>query len=527
MAILIGLIIGIVGYLGVRNADDALDSLYTSNFIPVTALSDMSIRAQSHHADIYRHVIAPDKGVMDSIVRDMREDDAHVAKQLDVFRQSDMSSEEKAAFSNLEKAWRDYLAVVARAIPLSESGQDDKANELINSEGERSFHALESALGHIVDLNKAQAGEAYNAGDKAVARFTMVSLTILVLGVVGLTAIGVAIFKNLLGQLGSEPVDLVRITRQIAQGDLTENIRLVPGDRESVLASMEQMQIQLRQVLGGIRQGASDLSTGANDLLRLSDESSRRAEAQNDSAARIAAAVEELTVSVSHISDNAQAAQQQALDATRMADDGTAIIQQSLAEVQRIESSVSETSEVIATLEKESASISAIVQVIREIADQTNLLALNAAIEAARAGEQGRGFAVVADEVRKLAERTGLSTQEISQLIQRIQEGTHRAAESMGHGLERVREGVNLSTRAGTAIEGIQGSDSLASHQVSDISSTMTEQTSASSDIARSVEVIASMSQENSVATGQVADSSRRMSTLAQSLQQEIGKFRI
>lgn len=525
-AILIGLVVGGIGYSGSRQSDDALDSLYSSNFLPVTALSDMSITSQSHHADIFRHVIAPDKVAMDAIVADMRRDEKDVAVKLDIFRASDMSTDEKRTFELVEKAWNDYLTVVNKAIPMSETGQDKEAADLLNSDGDKAFHAMESAIGKLVETNKLQAKEAYDASDVAVQWATTLSVIVLVLSAAGLAGIGYGIRRSLLNQLGAEPDRLVEATRLIAQGDLSLPIHPDFGDKTSVMASTRDMQEQLRRMFAEISKGAGQLSSGANEMLSLADESASRAQAQNDAAASIAAAVEELTVSVSHINDNTQHAQRQASEASQLAKDGNAIIEQSLSEVQRIEASVSETATVIANLEKESANISAIVNVIREIADQTNLLALNAAIEAARAGEQGRGFAVVADEVRKLAERTGHSTKEISQLIQNIQHGTHSAAESMASGMARVQSGVTLSTRAGEAIAGISGSVSKASDQVSDISAALSEQTSASSDIARNIEVIAGMSQENSESARRVTQASQQMSSLAGILLKEVAHFR-
>ncbi len=525
-ALSICLIIGGVGSLGANRLNEEIDSLYKSNFLPVTELSDLSLRAQSLHADTYRHVIAPDKNIMDTITKDMREDEQAVKEQLDKFRQSDMSPEEKETFTSAEAAWNRYLQTVSKALPLSEKGEDKEANDLLNGEGETAFHSLEKGLSKLVELNKVQARNAYQLADATGDRTTTLTAVVLFIGLMLLAGAAFVIMRNLTNQLGCEPEILVRLAHRIADGDFSRNDQQFSAPVGSVAAAMQQMQNQLRQTLREVSESAGQLNNSAQDIGGLANEASRRATAQNDSASSIAAAIEQLTVSVTHINDNAQHAQQQSQEAQQLANEGGSVIQKSIKEVERIEASVTETAGVISKLEEESAGISAIVKVIKEIADQTNLLALNAAIEAARAGEQGRGFAVVADEVRKLAERTGHSTQEISQLVQRIQSGTHKAAESMEAGLICVRSGVELSSKAGGAIDGIRRSVNNATQQVSDISASLSEQTSASTDIARNVEVISRMSQENSVSAENVSEASRHIGQLANVLQSEVSRFR-
>ena len=192
-----------------------------------------------------------------------------------------------------------------------------------------------------------------------------------------------------------------------------------------------------------------------------------------------------------------------------------------------IAQTVSQSSDVIAALEQKSAEISAIVSVIRDIAGQTNLLALNAAIEAARAGEQGRGFAVVADEVRKLSERTGESTREIAGMIASIQSGTRSAVASMETGVRQVGQGVTLANRAGQSITGIKISAAGVVHAVSEISLALKEQSAASNEVAINVARITEMSEENSEATRQTAEATQRLAVLAGSLELAVGHFSV
>ena len=181
-AVLVGVTVGSIGYFGIKGSNQAVEDLYTSNFIPVTALADVSSRAQSHHADAFRHVIAPDKKSMDDIAHHMKGMEDRIAKRLDEFRASDMSGEEKASFTQLESSWQTYLKVVHRAIPLSESGQDQEATRLLNEDAEKQFVALDGAVEKLLSLNTSQAEssytEAHDAGGAAQTRSIIVLLLV-------------------------------------------------------------------------------------------------------------------------------------------------------------------------------------------------------------------------------------------------------------------------------------------------------------------------------------------------------------
>ena len=198
-----------------------------------------------------------------------------------------------------------------------------------------------------------------------------------------------------------------------------------------------------------------------------------------------------------------------------------------VSEMNQIAEAVGSTTTEIATLGKQSDEISTIINVIKEIADQTNLLALNAAIEAARAGESGRGFSVVADEVRKLAEKTTLSTQEITTMINAIQRGTQSATQSMEVGSKKVESGVKMAGKAGDAMEQVEGSVRQVLDAVGEISTALREQRTASNEIAGNVEKIARMTEENSAAIGSVSHSANQMVELAQVLKKQTSSFKL
>jgi methyl-accepting chemotaxis protein len=194
--------------------------------------------------------------------------------------------------------------------------------------------------------------------------------------------------------------------------------------------------------------------------------------------------------------------------------------------MRKISDAVQSSSQIVEDLGRQSDHITSIVNTIKEIADQTNLLALNAAIEAARAGEQGRGFAVVADEVRKLAERTSLSTKEISEMVAKIQNGTRCAVSSMQAGVHQVSSGVELANQAGNSINQIRDGSLRVSAVVNGISDSISEQSVASTDIAQQLEAIAQMSEESAIAVRQTAESARHLQTLSTDLRQMVAQFK-
>jgi methyl-accepting chemotaxis protein len=319
-----------------------------------------------------------------------------------------------------------------------------------------------------------------------------------------------------------------RMSEVTQTGDLRKTLNT---DENGEIGRIAHAFNELMQRFGGIIRDVSDSSRrilGASEQLAGSMQRiGQSTNVQSDAATATASTVEEISQSQGQTTDSLQQLAGVAQTSRELTGEGRRVVVEATGEMQTIAAAVDETASAVTALGEESRRISDIVAVIREIADQTNLLALNAAIEAARAGEAGRGFAVVADEVRKLAERTSQSTSQITNMITAIQDGTSTAVERIRKVSEQALKGVELATQAGTAVERIESSVSEVSNVVADIASAAAEQHRASGEISRNVESISHQAQENANAIRDVADAAKALEMMAQRLSGEVATFKV
>jgi len=314
----------------------------------------------------------------------------------------------------------------------------------------------------------------------------------------------------------------------LAKGDLTTQVETDKNSNLYDLSINLQKSIQsLHEAMQSVQEGVNATASASSQISSSSEEMAAGAQEQSAQTADVAAAVEEMTKTIIETAKNSSLASEAAKKAGSIAKDGGFVVNETIKGMNRISEVVKESADTVQALGRSSDQIGEIVQVINDIADQTNLLALNAAIEAARAGEQGRGFAVVADEVRKLAERTTKATKEIAVMIKQIQKDTGEAVNSMSAGTEEVEKGKSLTLRAGESLKQIiAGADEVLSI-VTQVAAASEEQSTTAEQISKSIESINQVTGESSAGIQQIARASEDLSRLTVNLQELISRFQI
>lgn len=375
----------------------------------------------------------------------------------------------------------------------------------------------------VTSTEKLMAGQVVSANkekDSAVIQLLTVAVIVLLLGIFA----AILITRQI-----TRPLDSTVIAaRRIADGDLTNDLSTTRQDELGLLQNtMQHMTVSLRTLIGGISNGVTQIATAAEELSAVSEQTSAGVTQQKLEVDQVATAMNQMASTVQEVAQNTEDASQAARQASDRAAHGSSVVQHATREISQLAGEVGQLGEAMQRLIQDSDKIGGVIDVIKAVAEQTNLLALNAAIEAARAGEQGRGFAVVADEVRSLAQRTQSSTTEIEALIKSLQDGTGAASELMNASRQRTEGTVALARQAEESLLEITHSIVTIEQMSQQISAAAEEQSAVTDEINRSVISVRDIADQSATATEQSAASTVELARLGSNLQDMVARFRI
>lgn len=432
--------------------------------------------------------------------------------------------EEAEKFSQFKEALASYLGAQDKLRQASIEKRDADILGLINGDLKRYSDQMAPLLQWMLDLNRKDSDTAVSEASDQYVLARNVVITVLALTAILTVLLAVVLTRSIVRPLD----EAVRSAEQVAGGDLTKTVEPTGRDEVTRLQrALQKMQINLRDTLQKISGSATQVASAAEELNSVTQEGSRSIQQQNDEIEQAATAVNEMTAAVEEVASNAVSTSTASQQSSASALQGRQRVQETVIAIEQMNKDVAVTAQQIGQLADQTRDIGKVLDVIRAIAEQTNLLALNAAIEAARAGEAGRGFAVVADEVRALAHRTQQSTQEIEVMVTGIQQGSTQAVASMQNSNVRAQATLDAARSAGQALDEITQSVNLISDRNLVIASAAEQQAQVSREVDRNLVNIRDLSQLTSAGADQTNSASHELSRLAVDLNQMVGRFKL
>ena len=521
-ALMLGLgVFSLVQMGKIRQAGVAIESINVPSIKTLDELTALSLRLRTLS---YRLLVNRDPAAQQDTLRLLDERNAQIDKARSRYQTFIVAAEEQAAFDQYGQLLTQYRQLETRMRNLSQANRIEELAELLNRDLLTNSEQINKVMNTLLEMNTEQARNANaTAANQYSTAFT------LVIGLLIAATVLTLICALLLTRSIVKPIEeALQAAEQVADGDLTHTIRAEGSDEAARLQrAMARMQEKLRDTLHLIAGSSTQLASAAEELNSVTDESARGLQQQNAEIEQAATAVTEMTSAVEEVARNAVSTSEASAEASRSTSDGRDLVLETVSAIERMSGDVQGTAKLITHLAEQSRDIGKVLDVIRGLADQTNLLALNAAIEAARAGEAGRGFAVVADEVRALAHRTQQSTSEIERMIGTIQGGTGQAVESMRTSTERAESTLNIARGAGLALDTIATAVAHINERNLVIASAAEEQAQVAREVDRNLVNINDLSVQSATGAHQTSAASAELSRLAVDLSSLVARFRV
>ena len=430
--------------------------------------------------------------------------------------------EERELLKRLEGNVNTYVSLVEQIVALVDKDQQQEAIDLLNSRLAPQGVALNKSLEDMISFNQNGVEAAADAAAQTYSSAQWIVGLIIVFALIATLLLAWLLTHSITAPIGQALI----VARTIAGGDLSQPIAVSGNDEPAqLLTALATMQLQLQGTIRGISESAQQLASAAEEMSSVMEQSTRGLQAQNDEIEQAATAVTEMSAAVDEVAGNAVSSAEASQASDEDSKHGHYQISQTISSIQNLVDEVLGASNKAEGLAVQAQDISKVLEVIRGIAAQTNLLALNAAIEAARAGEAGRGFAVVADEVRSLAQRTQDSTEEIEQMITGIQQGTQDTVEALNSSAEHAGQTLQRANSAGSALEKITAAISQISQRNLVIASAAEQQALVARDVDRSLVNIRDLSTQTAAGATQTSAASQELSRLAVDLNGMVTRF--
>ncbi|MBN3469996.1 methyl-accepting chemotaxis protein [Pseudomonas savastanoi pv. phaseolicola] len=524
----ITLAVGMVASRGIGELASNLKLAFSNNLVSVSKTNEATINVVEQNRDLYRLLSvtasnAP-QSVKDEVLASMKNNRAEAEKAYATYRATPLEDDERAAGDKMDKDWPVYQTLVDRAVAVVFSGDVAAARALIEGDVRKAYLTVVDELYIMVGSNNRQIGEGKIAAEKTESAANLN----LYMGI-GIAFVAAFLLALFISRVISSPISSALVSAQrIAGGDLTQPIVSTHRDEAGLmLTALSDMQNSLKSTIGQISSAADQLASAAEELNAVTEEGSRGLTRQNDEIQLAATAVTEMTAAVEEVARNAMSTSDASKRTSTEAATGRDQARDAVSAINNVSAEITSSTSMVEELAGRVREIGQVLDVIRGIAEQTNLLALNAAIEAARAGEQGRGFAVVADEVRALAARTQASTGEIETMIGSVQASADQAVRAMGNSRTLASNTQSLAQATGQSLERIAQSIAEINDRNMLIATASEEQSHVAREVDRNLINIQDLSTQTAAGAHQTSASSQELSRLAISFNNLVGKFKV
>ena len=525
---LITVAVAALGQFGIGKIYAQLEDIATNNLVSIQKTDLVKANVIATNRDFFKAIslvaINASASDIDAVFQSFHDNQADAESAFKVYRSTPAETDERAAGDDFERDWPAYISAVAAGFDALKSGDIKRAGELATTTVTPAYRKVIGELKIMIDSNARQAGEVNSAAASNNAQVTWTLIIGCLIAIVCAVTLGMIVTGMI-----TRPLYLsVASAGRVAKGDLTQAIEVRGTDETGqLLQSLSDMQGNLKGTVQQISDASNQLASAAEELTAVTEDSSRGLIRQNDEIQQAATAVNEMTAAVEEVARNAASTSQISSQTAEDAVKGQRQVQQAVTSINTVTAEINDSTKRVEALAGQIHDITKVLEVIRGIAEQTNLLALNAAIEAARAGEQGRGFAVVADEVRALAHRTQTSTGEIEAMITRVRTGADEAVQAMGKSQTIVQSTQSLATEAGLALERISEGVSQINERNLVIASAAEEQAQVAREVDRNLVNIQDLSTQTAAGANQTSASSQELSRLAMSFNTLVGQFKL